>query len=143
MSTIKVTLADPSLKLPSKAHPTDTGFDLYVAEDVTIDYKPIAYKTGVRLIIPEGYWVRLAEKSGKALKGLRIHAGIVDESYRGEVMVVASMVPGVPCLYLKKGEAICQMILEKRHDVELQQIDEAEFSTNTIRGEGGFGSTGR
>lgn len=154
---LKALLTSDTAKLPSKAYPTDTGFDLFLDKDVALGPCPQACTTGVKLVIPEGYWVRFAEKSGKALKGLQIHSGVIDETYRGELKVIASYswppraetnilthdtYLNYDPLILKAGEAICQMILEKRHDAEVVQITEEEL-TETARGANGFGSTGR
>lgn len=144
---LKVLLTDDTARLPSKAYPTDTGYDLFLSEDVALGPCASACPTGVRLVIPEGYWVRFAEKSGKALKGIRIHGGVIDQTYTGELKVIASyQMPsdlfGTRAFKLKAGEAICQMILEKRNDAEIVQITESEL-TATDRGANGFGSTGR
>lgn len=140
---LKVLLLDSEAKSPSRAYPTDTGYDVYVNRDVTVTDKPQAFPTGVKVIIPKGYGIRFREKSGKALLGLEIKAGTIDETYRGELKVVAtSHVHGG--LKLRAGEAICQMVLEKRNDADVEVITQEEFdATQTDRGEGGFGSTGR
>jgi dUTP pyrophosphatase len=139
-------LLSPTAKAPSKAFPTDTGYDVFLdipeGKHFFVTERPVALPTGVRLVIPEGYWVRLDEKSGNALKGLRVHGGIIDETYRGEIKVICSAQTGP--MEIPSGKAICQMILEKRHDAEIQVISQEEFdSTQTDRGEGGFGHSGR
>ena len=153
---LQVLLTSSTAKLPSKAYPTDTGYDLFLDQAVSLEAKPQACSTGVKLVIPEGYWVRFAEKSGKALKGIQIHGGIIDETYRGELKVIASYHQppvwkgvhvgagqlGYENYALTAGEAICQMILEKRNDADIVQITEEQL-TLTDRGANGFGSTNR
>ena len=154
---IKVLRTSPTAKLPSKAHDSDTGYDLFLSEDVTLGLTPIACPTGIKLIIPKGYWVRFMEKSGKALKGIQIHGGVIDEGFTGSLKVIACL--GLPLevdkeaktilnpvLSLKAGEAICQFSVERLEVVDLIEIDESTFEVEEqakTRKAGGFGSTGR
>ena len=140
--SLKVLLTSPEAKVPSRAYPTDTGYDLFVSRDITITATPQAFPTGVKVIIPPGYGLRFREKSGKALLGIEIKAGTIDETYRGELKVVAST-HAYGGIKLRAGEAICQMVLEKRHDAEIEVLTYDQFESETDRGEGGFGSTGR
>ncbi len=103
---------------------------------------------GIRLAIPEGWCLILKDRSGNAAKrGLRIAAGVIDSSYRGEVKVLLDVVDddnghGV---YFKAGEKICQGLLIPVPDaVFLPASNETELllqATATSRGIGGFGST--
>ena len=140
---LKVFRTHPDAKLPSKAYEDDTGFDLFVAEDAEITVTPKAFSTGVKLIIPKGYWVKFREKSGKALQGICVHAGVVDNNYTGELKVIAT---AVEPLTLPKGSAICQFSLEQLLPAEIIEIDEKTFKADEkvkSRKEAGFGSTGR
>lgn len=140
---IRAFLSSPTAKLPSKAHPTDTGYDLFVDHECLVTEVPHAYPTGIKLLIPPGYWVKFLEKSGKALKGLSIHGGVIDTSYCGELKVIAT---AYPPLRLLAGEAICQFSLEKLNSAYLTEISEEEFLKGLAlseRKDAGFGSTGR
>lgn len=146
---IKVLRVSQTAKLPTKAYPgkyEDTAYDLFADSGPwLVTSRPQAINTGIRLIIPEGYWVKFAEKSGKALKGLQIHAGIIDASYTGELKVIVSCHP--ECrgdIILNEGDSICQFTLEKLVPSEIVEITKDEFNTEgeaRLRGENGFGST--
>ena len=141
---LKVFRCSPTAKLPSKAHPTDTCYDLYVDRDYRIGVPPQACSTGIRIIIPEGYWVKFAEKSGKALKGLSISGGIIDSAYSGELLVIASCTQ--EWMHVPAGTAICQFSIEKLIPSELVEITEGEYEAAKQlkdRQDAGFGSTGR
>jgi dUTP pyrophosphatase len=104
--------------------------------------------------VPEGYYARIAPRSGLAVKnGIDVLAGVVDSSYRGEVKVVlmnlsidlASMMGLTPNIAgsnfdfnIKAGDRIAQLIIEKYHAIDWQQV---EYLSTTER-TGGFGSTG-
>jgi dUTP pyrophosphatase len=140
---LRVFRSTPTAKLPSKANPTDTGFDLFVDRGCLVAETPHAYSTGIKLLIPTGYWVKFLEKSGKALKGLKIHGGIIDNEYTGELKVIAT---AYPPLHLMAGDAICQFSLEKLNLISLTEISEEEFLVGhavSERKDAGFGSTGR
>ena len=127
--------------IPSFAHDTDAGMDLYTDERIII--MPGArevVRTGIAMAIPEGYVGLIWDKSGVAAKrGLKTFAGVIDAGYRGEVMV---------CLYnagaeeqrFEQGDKIAQMLIQKVEQPTLQVVDDLD---ETLRGEGGFGSTGR
>lgn len=144
---------DPEAKLPSRAHDDDACFDLFLIEDAQISSTPKAFHTGIKLITPRGYKVIFKEKSGKALKGLQVHGGVIDSGYTGELMVIASrhaQDPFFPVtsspLVLKKGEAICQFSVEEVLPADIVEIDETQFleaEQMKTRKAGGFGSTGR
>ena len=137
---LRVFRASPTAKLPSKARPTDTGFDLYVDRGDVVTEIPKAFSTGIKLLIPPGFWVKFMEKSGKALKGLQIHGGVIDNEYTGELKVIASS--STPM----HGDAICQFSLEALVVMPVEEIDEAEFLAGqelSTRKADGFGSTGR
>lgn len=76
--------------VPVKAHPTDSGFDLFADEDVIIEPGETAViKTGIAIALPDGYEAQIRPKSGITSKtDLRVQLGTVDEPYRGEVKVI-------------------------------------------------------
>ena len=146
VSTIGAFKLSPDAKLPSKAYVgvfADAAFDLFSCEDCFIDSNQRTVSTGIALIIPRGYWVKFQEKSGKALKGLEIHGGIIDQAYTGELKVICSSKRGFK---LSAGEAVCQFTLEKLNHASVAELTEEEFKascTLRTRGSNGFGSTGR
>lgn len=132
------------IKLTSSAiEPTlgtkgSVGFDLYSDEDTEIKSIGIV-KTGIALDIPKGIYGRIAPRSSLAVKGIDVLAGVVDNDYRGEIKVVLHNIISDTSYKIKKGDKIAQMIFEK---VELPVFKNANELSETIRGSGGFGSTG-
>ena len=90
MLEIKCKTLNPLAKLPVKQFATDTGFDIYTSENVTIPYGERVYiGTGVSFDLPKGYGLQIKERSGIAGKtGLTIHEGTIDNGYTGEVKVI-------------------------------------------------------
>ena len=137
---IKIKRLKPDGKTPTRAKSSDAGYDLYSVVDVLIT--PTARElvaTGIAIEIPEGYYGRIAPRSGLAVKaGIDILAGVIDSGYRNEVKVVMINL-GQGLVSVNKGDRIAQLIIEKCHDVEWEETEELSDSD---RGEGGFGSSG-
>lgn len=129
-------------KLPSKAHPNDSGYDLYALERTTVSVDGVTtIRTGICMGIPNGVWVKIEAKSGLATKkNLGVTAGIIDQGYRGEVMV-AMVNYGSETHVFEKGDKVAQAVLYPLIPMETEEIK--KFSTETQRGENGFGSSGR
>jgi dUTP pyrophosphatase len=139
ISTFKVKLHDVSAKMPKKAEPGSAGYDIFSNEHVIVpsgSRKLIS--TGVSIEVPDYYYVRVAPRSGLACKGIDIGAGVVDSSYRGEVKVLI-INNGSPPFEIKNGDKIAQLILERCGNAK---IELADTLGDTLRGSGGFGSTG-
>ena len=95
--------------------------------------------TGISISIPRGYYGRVAPRSGLALRdGIDVLAGVIDAGYRGEVGVILINF-GDKSFAFRKGDRIAQLIIEKCHEVEWQEVDELN---GTARGDDGFGSSG-
>jgi len=141
MENIKIKLLNEDAKIPTRANLTDAGADLYASEDVDIDTgcrKLIS--TGIFLEIPEGYYGRIAPRSGLAVRsGIDTLAGVIDSTYRGEVKVALLNTDKDFSFHIKKGDRIAQLIIEKHYNFDFVQVDDLE---KTQRGENGFGSTG-
>lgn len=143
-------------KLPSKKNKTDAGFDLYATDDVVIyPGQVMKHPLNIRMKLPSNTWGEITSKSGLGAKGLLVYAGVIDELYRGIPHVVMSNIniiqgidqDGFPLMrtepiVIKKGEKLAQFIMSP-HSAEyfMEQVDEVD--TDTDRGEGGFGSTGK
>lgn len=127
--------------MPKYALPGDAAFDLLASESIT--FKPgerVQVKTGLKMEIPEGYVGFIWDKSGLSHKGgLKTLGGVIDSSYRGEVMVGMINLSDAPYAF-EKGNKVAQMCIQKKEEVT---IVEAETLSETTRGEGGFGSTGK
>lgn len=143
-------------KLPSKAHPSDAGWDLYATEDITIyPGQVMKHPLNIKLQLPAGTWAEITSKSGLGSKGLLVYAGVIDESYRGIPHAVFTNLwiidqldaEGIPLMrtdpiVIKKGEKLAQLIMNPYNPAFfLTQVDQVD--TNTSRGAGGFGSSGK
>lgn len=134
---------DEGVEAPSYAHKGDAGLDLRAKEDVTVFPREIhLVPTGVYAEIPKGYVGMLYLRSGWATKHhvmLANGTGIIDSGYRGEIKIPLSTRDG--CLLgVKKGERIAQLVITKIPEIDVVVVDEL---SDTERGEGGFGSSGR
>jgi dUTP pyrophosphatase len=140
---IKINKTNPEAKIPKRANPTDAGADLFSLDKHII--QPLERKiisTGITLDIPEGYYGRIAPRSGLAVKnGVDVLAGVVDSSYRGEIKVVLYNSDKGNTFFIEPGDRIAQIIIEKHYNFEFLEVVEELSQTN--RGEGGFGSTGK
>jgi len=129
--------------LPRYAHPGDAGLDLFAAEAVILAAGGSGLvKTGISIELPSGTEAQVRPRSGLALK----HAvtvlnspGTVDEGYRGEVGVIM-INHGSEDFHIEQGMKIAQMLIKPVYTVE---VEEAAELSDTSRGEGGFGSTGK
>lgn len=139
--TLKVKKLVPEAKLPSRAQQGDAGLDLYSAEDMVIVPKELrVVGTGIALEIPHGSVGLVWDKSGLAAKGgIKTMGGVIDAGYRGEIRVVLVNLGTVPH-GIVAGDKIAQLLIQK---VELPAIEEVSDLSDSERGEGGFGSTGK
>jgi len=132
-------------KLPSKKNYSDAGFDLFTPVDVTIEPGEIKrVPLNIRMELPAGSWARIETKSGLGSKGMLVYAGVVDQDYRGIPHVICTNLnykDGKP-IVIKAGEKIAQMTMNP-HNLEFYVEQVESVSTDTARGEGGFGSTGK
>jgi len=139
---VRVRLLDADAKTPVRSNPTDAGADLSSTESVMIhpgERKTVG--TGVAMEIPEGFYGRVAPRSGLASKhGVDVLAGVVDSSYRGEIKVVLLNTDKHNTFHVEKGDRIAQIIFEGHFNFPLVESDSLE---NSSRGSGGFGSSGK
>jgi dUTP pyrophosphatase len=131
--------------LPAPAYATDgaAGLDVVSAEDVTLaPGQRQAVATGFSIAIPEGYEVQVRPRSGLALKhGITClnTPGTIDHDYRGEVKVILANLGSEP-FDVRRGERIAQLVPAP---VLRANFTEVATLSETARGAGGFGSTGR
>ena len=135
---------DQGLPVPAYAHEGDAGLDLLASEDVTL--RPgdrLAIPTGIAVAIPQGFAGFVHARSGRALKeGLALAnaPGLIDSGYRGEIKVIVVNLDPRSDIDIKRGEKIAQLVIQR---VESAEVEEVEDLDETVRGEGGFGSTAR
>ncbi len=156
---VKVKKLSENAVLPKKAHKTDAGFDLVATSRVIDADGNIVYGTGLAFEIPEGYVGYIFPRSSVSKKDVMLTngVGVIDAGYRGEVMAKFKSMSRAKETYLgtgsehgytnnrfgtdyKVGERIAQLIIMPLPEVELEEADELSESD---RGEGGYGSTGK
>lgn len=140
---LPITRLTPDAHLPTRAHPTDAGLDLYALIRATIPSGGRAViPTGVAVAIPAGYAGFLHPRSGLAdMYGVTVAnaPGTIDAGYRGEVQVILVNHGRTP-FRLIAGDRIAQLIITPIVVPELDVVDALEAGD---RGDAGFGSTGR
>jgi len=131
---------DPKAVLPTRGSSAAAGLDIYSIEDVSLEpNERRVIRTGLAAAIPEGYYGRLAPRSGLATKnGLDVLAGVIDADYRGELGCLMYNTGDEP-INLPAQTKICQLIIEK---IIAPAAVWADSLAETSRGSGGFGSTG-
>lgn len=139
--TVKIKKLSPDATLPQYAHRGDAALDLYANTAVTLQPgEKVAIPTGIAMEIPDGYVGLIWDKSGIAIKGgLKTLGGVVDSTYRGEVLVGITNLSHEAYTF-ERGHKVAQMIIQKKEDVVVEEVSEL---SDTARGEGGFGSTGK
>ena len=131
-------------RFPTRASEQAAGWDLYAAKGCIIEPgEMVLVHTGIALEIPDGYCGKLYPRSGLSTKkGLRLAncVGVIDSDYRGEIMVAmyndSSFVREI-----EVGDRIAQIIIELY--AKIDDFTVVEELSETARGNGGFGSTGR
>lgn len=141
---IRINRLHPSAILPGYAHGPleDAGMDLCSVEEAWLaPGVPQAVPTGLAVEIPSGYEAQIRPRSGLALKHaitLPNAPGTIDPGYRGEIKVILLNLGREP-FAVHAGDRIAQMVIARYEAVEWQESDLSE----TARGTGGFGSSGR
>ena len=140
---VKISMAEDCQELlPAKAHSDDAAFDLRSRCDLSVPVgKSTLIPTGVFLELPVNYEAQVRPRSGLALKHnitLTNSPGTIDAGYRGEVGVIMFN-HGPDVFEVKRGDRIAQMVIAELPEVELVVAEELSA---TLRGGGGFGSTG-
>lgn len=134
---------DPGAVLPKYETAGSSGMDVRSNEDCTIDagqWKAVS--TGLFPEIPNGYEIQVRSRSGLAAKnGIFVlnSPGTVDSDYRGEIKIILANMSQVP-FAISKGDRIAQLVLSPVVKAEVKEVD---IISETQRGAGGFGSTGK
>lgn len=140
---VQIVRLDPQLPLPSYARPGDAGADLCTTVDVELAPGERALvPTGVAVALPEGYVALVHPRSGLAARhGLSIvnTPGTVDSGYRGEVKVLLVNHDRTESISLRRGDRVAQLVVQRYERVRYVEVDALPES---VRGAGGYGSTG-
>lgn len=130
----------PEARLPSRGSARAAGLDLCAIERVTLaPGGRAAVRTGLAVAIHEGFYGRVAPRSGLAVRhGIDVLAGVIDSDYRGEILC-ALVNHGTEAFEIEPGARVAQLVVEAIATPEPAWADDLE---ETERGAGGFGSTG-
>lgn len=138
---IQIKKLSDQAKIPTQGSKYAAGYDLYAAEEVlvnTMGRKLV--KTNISISVPEGYYGRIAPRSGLAYKnGIDVLAGVIDSDYRGDIGVILFNSDHNLDFQVNVGDRIAQIIIEKCHSVNWDTVENLEAS---VRSEKGFGSSG-
>ena len=141
---LRVRRLDPAARLPARAHDDDAGYDLYAVEPATIAPGARAtLRTGIAIELPAGHAGLVLPRSGLAARhGIAIvnAPGLIDPGYRGELKVLLLNTDRTAAFQIAPGDRIAQLVIVRHEAPELVEVDSLD---ETVRGDGGFGSTGR
>ena len=143
--TIKITKIKEKAKIPEYQTDGASGMDLCACLEEDILLEPLARKlvpTGLKMELPKGYEAQVRPRSGMSIKhGITLIncVGTIDSDYRGEIQVPLVNL-GQEDFEIKNGERIAQMVIAKYEQISWKITDEL---SETERGAGGFGHTGR
>lgn len=149
---VKMFLMHDDVCLPRYSSDNAIGLDLCayitrcdsVFRDITLyPRRRHLFSTGIKMSFSEaGWYARIAPRSGLAAKnGIDVMAGVVDSDYRGEIMVCLINHGDSPVV-IKNGDRIAQLIFECADRVDIELVGSVEELGDTVRGSGGFGSSG-
>ena len=142
MNTLPIRFTHPHAELPTRAHPTDAGLDIAASETTHIAPGVVTLvPTGIAVAIPDGYFGLLAARSSLAAKKAMTLAngvGIIDSDYRGEIKVPIIPLDGCHNL-IQAGQKIAQLIIMP---IATPTVEVVSVLPESVRGLGGFGSTG-
>ena len=141
IAVLRVQRLRPDARLPERATPSSTGYDLYACldEDLIVGQEPALVPTGIAIEAPPGYDVQVRPRSGLSSKGVQVTFGTIDSDYRGEVLVTMYVLPYREPHTIRPGDRIAQLVVARTAEVV---IEEAEALSASQRGAGGHGSTG-
>lgn len=128
-------------QIPLKSHESDAGYDLTIIDiHKKISNKVTLYSTGIRYELPEGHYLELHARSSLMKQGYMLAngVGILDNSYRGEILV-ALLKFDEEAPEIQLPARVAQLILRKSVELPVEEVK--EIGIDTDRGEGGFGST--
>lgn len=137
---MSVTLLSNSAILPKRGFELAAGLDLYSPVSGIIEpFQRLLIPLDISIELPKGTFGHILPRSGLALKnGIHVGAGVIDEDYRGNVGVLLFNLGNVPFVF-KQGDRIAQLVIKSYENINLVQKEKLDDS---LRGNGGFGSTG-
>lgn len=142
MNKIEIKRISANAKIPTFSTPCAACADLYAAIDKQISIPPfqtVKIPTGLIMCPPKDYMIQILQRSGLASKGIFSLGGVIDNDYRGEIIVILHN-STEDYYVVKPNDKIAQFALRKFEQAEFEEVDSFE---STERGDKGFGSTGR
>jgi dUTP diphosphatase len=140
---LRVARLDTRARLPTRAHPSDAGLDLYALEAAVLaPGERASIPTGIAVEIPPGHAGFVLPRSGLAARhGISVvnAPGLIDADYRGELRVLLLNTDRERAFELAGGDRIAQLVVVA---VAIAEVDEVPTVTESARGAGGFGSSG-
>lgn len=146
---LKVKLLNEDARIPTKEHEGDAGYDLYASHDTSL-FMSAVVSTGVAVAIPQGYYGRVASRSGLSFReNVEVGAGVIDSSFTSEILIhlyrhgfytLRNRLDGCSHFKIKKGDRIAQLIITPYASPKISVVDALD---ETERGEKGFGSSGK
>jgi len=142
---VKIKKVHPDAVIPSYAKSGDAGLDLVATTIISETLGSITYGLGIALEIPEGFVGLVFPRSSIRKTNLQLSnsVGVIDSGYRGELQATFNKIQGIDNVErenYKIGDRVCQIMIIPHPTIELNEVNEL---SNTERGEGGFGSTGK
>ena len=142
---VKIKKIHPNATIPSYAKSGDAGLDLVATSVIGETLGSITYGLGIALEIPEGFVGLVFPRSSIRKTNLQLSnsVGVIDSGYRGELQATFNKIQGIDNVErenYKVGDRVCQIMIIPHPTIEFNEVNEL---SNTERGEGGFGSTGK
>ena len=152
---VKIKKINPLAQIPSYAKSGDAGMDMIATSIISDTPTQITYGLGIALEIPKGFVGLVFPRSSIRKTGLQLSnsVGVIDSGYRGELQATFNKLFGGESMYdemkvkeiqpndfYKVGDRVAQIMIIPHPEVEFNEVDEL---SDTERGEGGFGSTGK
>jgi dUTP pyrophosphatase len=139
---VRVVALSPHAILPHKAHVTDAGFDLAIPAEQTLEADAqMMIDLEFALEIPPGWYGQVLGRSSVFQRGMSVHPGVIDADYRGSIRLLIRNERPVP-RHLPRGERLAQLMFLPVPSATLTPVA-PEALSETARGGGGIGSTGR
>lgn len=139
---IKIKKFHKDAQIPTRATNGSAGWDLYSCHDISIqgDFKQLEYFTGIGVEIPQGYVGLIFPRSSIYKTSCRLSnaVGVIDSDYTGPIRFKFDY-NGDPNKIYQMGDRIGQLVIVKYEELEFEEVEEL---TKTVRGSGGYGSTG-
>ena len=139
---VKIKKTHSDSVIPSYAKSGDAGMDLVATSIISEEVFQITYGLGIALEIPEGFVGLVFPRSSirKTDLSLTNSVGVIDSGYRGELQATFRKERGVASRKYEVGDRVVQLMIIPHPTIEFNEVNEL---SNTERGEGGFGSTGK